>query len=54
MTIFWANYFGAVISGWWWWYAPPIVLLIWLFVTLYLIAAGLDQWANPRLKRVTQ
>ena len=54
MTIFWANYFGAVMSGWWWWYAPPIVLLIWLFVTLYAIAAGLDQWANPRLKKVTQ
>jgi len=54
MTIFWANYFGAVMSGWWWWYAPPIVLLIWLFVTLYALAAGLDQWANPRLKKVTQ
>ena len=54
MTIFWANYFGAVMSGWWWWYAPPIFLLIWLFVTLYAIAAGLDQWANPRLRKVTQ
>ena len=51
MTIFWAMYYGAVLSGWWWWYAPPIVVLVWSFVALYLTSSGLDAWANPKLRR---
>ena len=29
---------------------PPILLVAWIFISLYLIAAGLDKWANPRLE----
>ena len=51
MTVYWSIYYGALLSNWWWWYVPPIVLLAWIFVTLYLIASGLDKWANPRLRQ---
>lgn len=51
MTIYWSLYYGAVISNWWWWYGPPIILVAWIFISLYLIAAGLDKWANPRLRQ---
>lgn len=51
MTIYWSLYYGAVISNWWWWYGPPILLVAWIFISLYLIAAGLDKWANPRLRQ---
>ena len=42
---------GALLNGWWWWWAPPIVVIVTLFVGLFLISQGLDEWANPRLRR---
>lgn len=51
MTIYWSIYFGALLNNWWWWWLPPVVLLAWIFVTLFLIAGGLDEWANPRLRQ---
>ena len=51
MTVYWSIYYGALLSNWWWWYVPPIVLLAWMFVTLFLLAAGIDKWANPRLRQ---
>jgi peptide/nickel transport system permease protein len=50
MTIFWANYNGAIIRGMWWWWGPPIFVIVFLFVGLFLISAGLDEVANPRLR----
>ena len=51
MTIFWANYYGAILRGMWWWWLPPIVIIVVVFVGLFLISAGLDEIANPRLRR---
>ena len=51
MTIFWVQYNAAVINGWWWWWLPPIVIIALLFVSLFLITLGLDEAANPRLRR---
>jgi peptide/nickel transport system permease protein len=51
MTIFWIMDFSAFLRGLWWWILPPVVILIVLFVGLYLINAGLDELANPRLRR---
>jgi len=50
MTLFWINYNAAVINGWWWWWVPPIVVIAILFISLFLIAKGLDEVANPRLR----
>ena len=48
MTIYWAISFSALIRGMWWWWAIPIAFLGMLFVSLILIAAGLDELANPK------
>ena len=51
MTIYWAISFDALLRGLWWWWLTPIVVLVILFVGLFLISAGLDEIANPRLRR---
>lgn len=51
MTIFWIMQFSAFLLGMWWWILPTVGVLIVLFVGLYLINAGLDELANPRLRR---
>ena len=51
MTIFWIMEFSAFLQGLWWWILPPVLILITLFVGLYLVNAGLDEFANPRLRR---
>ena len=50
MTLYWVNYNAAIINGWWWWWTPPIVVISILFTGLFLIAVGLDEFANPRLR----
>ena len=50
MTIYWSLYYGAVISNWWWWYGPPILLVAWIFISLYLIAAGSRQVGQPTIE----
>jgi peptide/nickel transport system permease protein len=51
MTIYWTVYYSAILHGMWWWYGPPILVVVLLFVGLYLVTVGLDEWANPRLGR---
>lgn len=51
MTLFWISYNAAVINGWWWWWLPPIVVIGLLFISLFLISVGLDEIANPRMRK---
>src|SRR5688572_17093625 len=51
MTLYWVNYSAALINGWWWWWVPPIVVIVVLFMGLFLVTIGLDEFANPRLRR---
>jgi peptide/nickel transport system permease protein len=53
MTIYWALLYGAFGRNMWWWWLPPIIVLAVLFVALFLISAGLDEAANPRLRRAS-
>jgi peptide/nickel transport system permease protein len=50
MTIYWALYYTSVVRGLVWWWASPITIIIVIFIGLFLISAGLDQVANPRLR----
>ena len=50
MTLYWVNYNAAIINGWWWWWVPPIVVISTLFTGLLLVAVGLDEISNPRLR----
>jgi peptide/nickel transport system permease protein len=50
MTIFYAIRAAAILRGMWWWWGFPILMLIIIFTGLFLIAVGLDEIANPRLR----
>lgn len=51
MTIYWLMHHSAFMQGMWWWIMAPIAMLVVLFVGLFLLSAGLDVIANPRLRR---
>jgi peptide/nickel transport system permease protein len=51
MTLYWNIYYGSLIQGMWWWWGSPTAVIIMLFVGLFLVTAGLDEWANPRLRK---
>lgn len=51
MTVYWAIYYSALLRGLWWWWAAPVGVIVVLFVALFLLASGLDEVANPRLRR---
>jgi peptide/nickel transport system permease protein len=51
MTIYWVIYNSALLHGMWWWFTPPLVVVIILFLGLFSLSAGLDEVANPRLRR---
>ena len=53
MTIYWMMNESAFLLGIWWWILEPVTVLVILFVGLYLITTGLDELANPRLRRST-
>ena len=50
MTIYYAINSAAILRGMWWWWGFPILILLILFIGLFLIATGLDEIANPRLR----
>jgi peptide/nickel transport system permease protein len=51
MTIYWALFYTSVLRGLWWWWGPPIAIIVLTFVGLFLMSMGLDQIANPKLRR---
>lgn len=50
-TIYDAIEFGALSINMWWWWGIPTILLSMMFVGLFLINLGLDEVANPRLRK---
>ena len=42
---------GAFFNGWWWWPIAPSVAMILILGSLALINMGLDELANPRVRR---
>jgi len=51
MTIYWLNYYAAFLRGMWWWILEPVGVIILLLTSLTLISFGLDEVANPRVRR---
>jgi peptide/nickel transport system permease protein len=51
MTLYWVNFNAAMINGWWWWWMPPIVIIVMVFLGLFFLSVGLDEFANPRLRK---
>lgn len=42
---------GAFFNGWWWWPIEPAVAMILILGSLALVIMGLDELANPRVRR---
>jgi len=51
VTIYWAMNQNALLREMWWWLMMPVVTIILMFVMLFMISAGLDELANPRVRR---
>jgi peptide/nickel transport system permease protein len=51
MTLYWVNFNAAIINGWWWWWMAPIAIILVVFLGLFFMTVGLDEIANPRLRR---
>jgi peptide/nickel transport system permease protein len=51
MTLYWVNFNAAMINGWWWWWLAPTVIILTVFLGLFFLTVGLDEIANPRLRR---
>ena len=51
MTLYWVNFNAAMINGWWWWWTAPTVIILIVFLGLFFLTVGLDEIANPRLRR---
>lgn len=51
MTLYWVNFNAAMINGWWWWWTSPTVVILMVFLGLFFLTVGLDEIANPRLRR---
>lgn len=50
MTIYWAQFYGAIIRGMWWWWGPPILAIALIFIGLMLTSAGMDTFVNKRVE----
>ena len=42
---------GAFFNGWWWWPIEPAIAMVLILGSLALINMGLDELANPRVRR---
>lgn len=42
---------GAFFNGWWWWPLAPSIALVLILGSLALIIMGMDELANPRVRR---
>ncbi|HEY8455130.1 MAG TPA: ABC transporter permease [Actinopolymorphaceae bacterium] len=51
MTVSRAIEGSAILRGMWWWWGLPTLILMLIFAGLFLIAIGLDEVANPRLRQ---
>jgi len=51
MTLYWINFNAAILNGWWWWWLAPTVIILIVFLGLFFLTVGLDEVANPRLRR---
>lgn len=50
VTLNYAINASAILRGMWWWWGLPTVILVFIFWCLLLIAVGMDEVANPRLR----
>ena len=45
---------AALLRNMWWWWGLPTLLLALMFIGLLMINLGVDEIANPRLRRASR
>ena len=53
VAIFFSIEAAALLRNMWWWWGLPTVILVIVFIALLLINLGLDEIANPRLRKAS-
>ena len=53
VAIFFSIEAAALLRNMWWWWGLPTVILAIVFIALFLINLGLDEIANPRLRKAS-
>lgn len=48
-TIYWAQFYSAIVRGMWWWWGTPIAVLALIFIGLMLTSVGMDGFVNKRI-----
>ena len=51
VTIYWVYNQNAFVRDMWWWILVPVVIIALIFVMLFMISIGLDELANPRVRK---
>ncbi|MBN2001986.1 MAG: ABC transporter permease [Anaerolineae bacterium] len=51
MTLYWMRRYGALMKGYWWWIVEPVIAIALIFIAFLMISIGLDEVANPRVRR---
>lgn len=51
MMLYYANQFGALVSGLWWYIIPPGLAIALLVLSFMMIGYALDEIINPRIRR---
>jgi len=51
MMLYWALSYAAMYRGLWWWWLSPALMLVYLFLSLYMLHIGFDEVINPRIRR---
>jgi peptide/nickel transport system permease protein len=49
-TIYWANYYQALLARRWWWLGTPILTTILIVVAFYLLSSALSTYLDPRTR----
>jgi peptide/nickel transport system permease protein len=48
VMLYWANQHTAMVAGIWWWIAAPVALVVITFIGLFLLAASMNEFIDPR------
>ncbi len=47
-TIYWANQHSAMTTGTWWWILFPVAAVLLVFIGLFLLSVGMNEYIDPR------
>ncbi len=51
MTLYYVQYYSALMLGMWWWIIEPIIVIVLVLTSLFMTSFGLDEIANPRRRK---